>query len=107
MKNAVRKALRPAYYPDMKMGNPTTDVHIDHCIDSLRQSLMCSADISAIVWQWNDTRRENLFQGGIAHKCRNFGMIQDWARQRMLKDHFDSTIRITDDIQIPTRGFQK
>ncbi|KAF5327876.1 hypothetical protein D9619_003923 [Psilocybe cf. subviscida] len=99
--NFIRKALRPDYYPDMRMGVPEIDVHVDHCVDSIRQSLMCSADISTVGWQWSDDLQNNTFQGGVAHKCRNFDMIQDWARQQALPYHYDSSIRIVDDIRIP------
>ncbi|KAF8991800.1 hypothetical protein BDQ17DRAFT_1254546, partial [Cyathus striatus] len=75
--NMVRQALYPDYYPDMRMGTPRSDVHIGHCIDAIRQSLMCSADISTIVWQWDDTQRNNTFRGGVAHKCKKFEKIQD------------------------------
>jgi hypothetical protein len=33
-----------------------TKVHSDHCIDSIRQSLMCSADISVIGHKWHDPK---------------------------------------------------
>jgi hypothetical protein len=96
----VRQALYPAYYPHMKMGNAKTDEHIDHCIDAIRQSLMCSADISTIVWQWDQVKQRTTFRGGVAHKCRDFGMIQEWAKARKM-GHFDATVKVEDDIKIP------
>lgn len=83
------------------MGVPETDMHVNHCVDSIRQSLMCSADISTVVWQWNDILQDNVFHGGVAHRCRDFSLIQDWARQRALPHHYDSSIHIVDNIRIP------
>lgn len=85
----------------MRMGVPGRDIHVDHCVDAIRQSLMCSADISTVVWQWSDGLQKNVFQGGVAHMCRDFDMIQDWARQRALPYHYDSSIHIVDDIRPP------
>ncbi|KAF8978017.1 hypothetical protein BDQ17DRAFT_1440339 [Cyathus striatus] len=41
-------------------GNPKLDIHIGHYIDAIRQSLMFSADISTIVWQWDEAQKKYL-----------------------------------------------
>ena len=51
MQNMVRKATRPDYYtPDILEGDTEDRLigprHITHCIDAIRQSLMCASDIS-------------------------------------------------------------
>lgn len=54
---------------------------IDHCIDSIRQSLMCSGDITPVVYHI-DPRGTGLFpklQG--THICRNYDKITEWARE--------------------------
>ncbi|KAF5328206.1 hypothetical protein D9619_013399 [Psilocybe cf. subviscida] len=99
--NFIRKALHPNYYPAQRLGTPENNLHVSHCVDSIRQSLMCSADISTVVWQWDAAQQNNTFQGEIAHKCRNFGMIQDWARERAIPSHYDSSIHIEDNLRIP------
>ena len=62
---------------------------------------MCSADISTIVWQWDEMKNRSTFRGGVAHKCRDFGMIQEWAKARKMMGHFDATESVTDDIKVP------
>ncbi|CAL1712046.1 unnamed protein product [Somion occarium] len=87
--NVIRRSLRPDYYADPITGaiagimpNKLSE-HISHCIDDLRQSAMCSADISVIVWQENgdnNTTAQASPRMDSAHTCRNFTRIVDWAK---------------------------
>ena len=118
--NWVRKALRPERYAAMNMemlgeaqklerfvhigesNRPAawvlgswrlmTDVGgADHCIESLRQSLMCSADVSPVIWHWKK-------EGGLVldmnntHVCRDFDMIKDWAQEHMMTREINSRL---------------
>ncbi len=49
--------------------------HLDHCIDSLRQTLQCSSDISPYVWQWDEDQKEVLGYADIVHTCRDFDAV--------------------------------
>lgn len=87
--NRIRKALYPVYYPpDEREDAETRARHLSHCVNSIRQSIQCSSDISAIVFE-EDTRP--LFE--IVHSCRNFTKIREWAiehRARISKPGKDS-----------------
>ncbi|KAG5637899.1 hypothetical protein H0H81_002784, partial [Sphagnurus paluster] len=52
------------------------DEHLAHCINSIRQSLQCSADISTITFK-KPGGQEPRFD--ILHSCRDFEKIQDWG----------------------------
>ncbi|KAL4899979.1 hypothetical protein BDW74DRAFT_171071 [Aspergillus multicolor] len=92
--NDMRKILYPERYAEdsldsLKFPNGTinrdTDMfrHWDHCIDSLRQSLMCHADISPIPFHVNVPASKGIFPRlATTHTCRNFTKIQEWARER-------------------------
>jgi hypothetical protein len=125
--NMIRKALHPEYYKPMNPGEHTGDEdellgfsHIDHCVDSIRQSLMvstfmisqisylsaplpglivskCTADISVLNWEWSDNRRKNQPIGNGYHTCRRFDKIQDWARQRATYLEMDFEYRTLND----------
>jgi hypothetical protein len=69
--------------------------HLEHCIDALRQSLMCSADVSPIAWQWFEKDQEAKAVAEIAHTCRNFDDIRDWAKEHKVKQ-FDRSIHVED-----------
>ncbi|KAF7345275.1 hypothetical protein MSAN_01904200 [Mycena sanguinolenta] len=106
--NKVRMALDPDCYPDWRISTsnnyiPTQDAteHISHCIDWLRQSIMCHVDTSVIVWQWDSQANESRVKGNVAHTCRKFDKITEWAKERVLVKTYDPTVHIEDDIVIP------
>ncbi|KAK7062678.1 hypothetical protein VNI00_000166 [Paramarasmius palmivorus] len=100
--NMVRKALDPVYYSNWNITeNAKAAQHVSHCVDWIRQSIMCHADTSVIVWQWEDWANETLVRGKVAHTCRNFEKIQDWAKEHQILDKFDGSVHLTDDITIP------
>ena len=101
----IRQALRPDHYKSTMPGADGEDelfgyTHIDHCVDSIRQSLMCSADISPLVWQWKEEFQETKIRADIVHTCRDFESIRQWAVEHQLRDNFDLHIRVEDDIVI-------
>ncbi|KAJ7513185.1 hypothetical protein B0H11DRAFT_2268125 [Mycena galericulata] len=107
--NQVRMALDPDYYPEMRISTTNNRVpeqeditkHIGHCVDWLRQSIMCTGDTSVIVWQWHDSSNSSGPSAEIAHTCRKFDKLQDWGKEHAMKVHYDSTVRIDDDIAPP------
>ncbi|CAK5276540.1 unnamed protein product [Mycena citricolor] len=107
--NKIRMALDPDYYPDWRISTTGNWIesqrnateHVGHCLDWIRQDLMCHADTSVIVWQWKDWANSSLVRGDVAHTCRKFNKIQDWALGRMVKQKYDPTVRIDDDIVVP------
>ncbi|TCD64869.1 hypothetical protein EIP91_003535 [Steccherinum ochraceum] len=106
--NILRQGLYPEHYRDPvtgAIGNiPAEDWpdHVSHCIDNLRQSLMCAADISLVVWQWVEEDNRASIMMNTVHSCRNYDKIADWAKRHRRTTHFDSSIHVEDDIVIPS-----
>ncbi|KAF3919606.1 hypothetical protein ABW20_dc0103818 [Dactylellina cionopaga] len=69
--------------------------HMDHCIDTIRQSLMCSADITPLPWRWNEERQKAVPVIEVAHKCRDFDAIHEWAMQNKVIE-FDPLLHAED-----------
>ncbi|KAM3068614.1 hypothetical protein ACMFMG_011138 [Clarireedia jacksonii] len=46
----IREVFYSEYYPEAR--GPTTKSHVDHCIDDIRQALMCQADTSITSYRW-------------------------------------------------------
>lgn len=98
-------ALSPDYY---RQRNPTEQElafleppHARHCLDALRQSLMCNADVATYVWQWND--EDGIVQptGNVVHTCKDFERIVEWAKEHRIKTHFDNGVYVKDDLEVP------
>lgn len=69
--------------------------HVDHCLDSVRQSVMCHADIAPITWTWVEEERASKGVLTNHHTCRDFEAIRTWAREHHT-EKFDSTVRAED-----------
>lgn len=83
----IRKALHPDRYGPMPLGTmddryPPFD-HVDHCVNAIRESLMCSADISVNTFEYDAYLNRSVPRLDTWHTCRDFGKVQDWAKQRM------------------------
>ncbi|CAI6336612.1 unnamed protein product [Periconia digitata] len=71
--------------------------HMDHCIDSLRQSLMCSSDLTPIPYAWNTKYHQTLPVPATTHTCRDFEAIRDWARaEERRAGEMDVHVRVED-----------
>lgn len=53
----------------------------DACVESLRQSLTCSADVTTVPFEWRESKIMKPKVPGT-RMCRNFADIQKWAFKR-------------------------
>jgi len=51
-------------------------VHVDHCIDALRQSAQCNVDITPNVFQWSEKAGMVRARATVVHECRNFEKVR-------------------------------
>ena len=85
--NELRKQIYRDQYPD-KHSKEKQLQHANHCIDILRQVLMCHGDVSIQVYDWIDDYRWPWPNFNTAHTCRKWDAINGWAG-----DHFVPTLR--------------
>jgi hypothetical protein len=85
----LRQNLHPGYNYTVR-----SKVHLRHCIGAIRQALMCSADISPIVWQWSAKYEQAEQRDDILHTCRDFDKIQGWAKEHSMGFLPDLTVYI-------------
>lgn len=86
--NRVRKALHQDYYPfEDHPGEPPIKMHTGHCIEHLRQSLLCHADLTPLYGRLTDASGDKLAFAAAdlyeTHTCRNFTRIHEWTRKRV------------------------
>ncbi|KAF7589386.1 hypothetical protein BBP40_004329 [Aspergillus hancockii] len=59
-----------------------TATHIDHCLETLRLNVMCTADVTPVMIVVDDTAPLGRYVDfDIMHKCRNFWDIRTWVDQ--------------------------
>lgn len=66
-----------------------SDIHLPaaHCLDIVRQQLMCIADTAVLgqVW-WDKSEPKAFVDFNTQHKCKNFEAMRKWAEVRQLPD---------------------
>ncbi|KAE8374155.1 hypothetical protein BDV26DRAFT_49964 [Aspergillus bertholletiae] len=71
------------YFEDAKVlreANVTRDrERVDHCIDILRQKLLCDADTSLVTYNWVQRVGRPVANFNSLHQCRNFERVRSWA----------------------------
>lgn len=58
-------------------------LHVSHCLDMLRQRLMCTADTTVCGQVWVEDYGPLVF-ANVERKCRNYDEITQWAKEREL-----------------------
>ncbi|KAJ6555968.1 hypothetical protein B0H19DRAFT_1292866, partial [Mycena capillaripes] len=99
--NQIRQALHPTYYPNWGMHTiGSRESHIDHCVERIRQGLMCNVDTSVLVWEWNPTFNETRVRLRVPHQCKDFSKIHEWTRDKLMTS-FDRYTHVPDDLPTP------
>jgi len=102
--NTIRKALHPEYYnfTGTELNRLLfREKHMDHCIDTIRQTLMCSGDVTPLVWDWDPVRKMTLGRTDTLHECRDFSKLQEWAVEHRMEGTFDESVHLPNDLNIP------
>ncbi|KIW07025.1 uncharacterized protein PV09_01919 [Verruconis gallopava] len=61
--------------------------HVSHCLDIIRQRLMCTMDTSVFGSVWVDRNDPRPFTDfNTKHVCRDFEQIREWAEDHQLGD---------------------
>ncbi|KAL5386142.1 hypothetical protein DPSP01_004226 [Paraphaeosphaeria sporulosa] len=51
--------------------------HVDHCVDMLRQKLVCDADPGLITYNWLENHYNPHPNFNVQHKCRDYNRLLD------------------------------
>jgi hypothetical protein len=54
-------------------------IHLDHCIEMIRQNLMCRGDVTMLTYDWVKGVEGPLPNFNTPHRCRNLEKILDWV----------------------------
>jgi hypothetical protein len=53
-----------------------------HCIEQVRQYIMCAGDMTPVPTRYNEARKHSYVDSDVTHTCRNFGQLRDWLTER-------------------------
>ncbi|KAI9697521.1 MAG: hypothetical protein M1820_007787 [Bogoriella megaspora] len=71
---------------DMKAEIPELyNRHYEHCVDYIRQELMCKFDTTVMPFNWVLDHQNPTPNGNTIHKCVNWDHLQDWLKNRAVE----------------------
>ncbi|KAM3511388.1 hypothetical protein MY11210_004997 [Beauveria gryllotalpidicola] len=75
---ALRTAIRTRTFDDQ---------HLDHCLDYLRQAIMCTGDttLEKVVVDDNGQFKPDIDGWGTVHECRSWHMLFEFAERQRVK----------------------
>jgi Mycotoxin biosynthesis protein UstYa len=56
----------------------------DHCLDMLRQTVMCQADTQVLTMKWRTDSRVPTANWTAPHRCLNWNQVEEWAANRRI-----------------------
>lgn len=59
--------------------------HYEHCVDYMRQYIMCKFDTTIIPMNWVRTHQNPTPNGNTVHRCVNWDMLQEWLKDRAVE----------------------
>lgn len=82
----VRQVLHPSYYyPNQTVTEREERItHAGHCLEALRQSVMCTPDLTPRSVLWEDDEKSNIaVNPSVKLECLDWSTLVDWMRGRM------------------------
>jgi hypothetical protein len=59
--------------------------HYEHCVDYIRQSLMCHFDLGLVTYDWVLEHPNPTPNSNAMHKCANWEKAQEWLKGRAVE----------------------
>ncbi|KAH9834222.1 uncharacterized protein C8Q71DRAFT_166840 [Rhodofomes roseus] len=69
-------------------------IHIDHCIEMIRQVLMCNSDVGLLTFDWVAGFDVPFPNFSTQHKCRDFERVYDWYERNMIDLPMERMVRV-------------
>ncbi|KAI1415269.1 hypothetical protein F5Y13DRAFT_196625 [Hypoxylon sp. FL1857] len=79
----IKQYMHPEYYYQGDQAWEELFLHADHCLESLRQVVLCSADVSPYTLEWTPhSRYKPAVRVPQAHACVNWEALHEWMSAR-------------------------
>ncbi|KAL1597156.1 hypothetical protein SLS60_008738 [Paraconiothyrium brasiliense] len=90
--NMLRKLVYPDYYTKARMQFPHAqdpkvmfEIHMDHCIDMLMQTIQCSGNLNLITMHWVNEEAIPFPDMSINKQCvANFDALTEWRKEHQV-----------------------
>lgn len=75
---------------------------LDHCIEWLRQSAMCSSDVTMITREWVEGIAAPVSNFDGRRECRNFEKILNWVDEHRVFVPPSKMVPLDDNVNLPS-----
>ncbi|KAE8336292.1 hypothetical protein BDV24DRAFT_168432 [Aspergillus arachidicola] len=90
VKHLHRFVYAEVYFSDLSQAQRADrQIHLEHCLDTLRQGIMCRADISPITMRWGHKQAMPLGNFSSPHTCVAWDLITEWSKSRSISGIFE------------------
>ncbi|KAI0143739.1 hypothetical protein GGR57DRAFT_507886 [Xylariaceae sp. FL1272] len=87
--NLIRLSFYQDRHPDYPgfHGHTSEEIqaHREHCVEQIRQSLMCSGDLSILTYNWVKGERMPKPNFKTVHACQNWDYVVGWAKENSVE----------------------
>ncbi|KAG2128640.1 uncharacterized protein EDB93DRAFT_1267429 [Suillus bovinus] len=77
-------------------------VHLDHCIEMLRQIITCRGDVTMLTYDWVKGVENPLPNFNVPHQCRNLDKVLDWVDEHRVFIPKSKVVRLKDNVDLPS-----
>jgi hypothetical protein len=72
----------------------------DHCIEMLRQNIMCHGDVTMLTYDWVEGVKDPFPNFNIPHRCRNFEKVLNWVDEHRVFAPKSEVVRLEDNVDL-------
>ncbi|KAI8627285.1 hypothetical protein F5Y19DRAFT_442345 [Xylariaceae sp. FL1651] len=91
LKKVKRMLFKEYYHSDKSVeAMAREEKHVDHCVEYIRESLMCQPDLSMVTFRWINNTAQHEDKAAFyptnfdadMHTCANWQHLDNWAGER-------------------------
>jgi hypothetical protein len=100
----LRKVTFREYYYEEGSFTDDHQKHLEHCIEELRQSLMCHGDMSLLTYNWVEGESLPHANFNTIHTCKNWDKIMDWVMDRDVRLEWEDGKMIANPLKLKPKN---
>ncbi|KAL9612841.1 MAG: hypothetical protein Q9167_002572 [Letrouitia subvulpina] len=104
--NLVRQYTYKDYYQDKATSFEDPPdllrIHVDHCLEILRQVVMCHSDLGVLTYNWVSIRTAPWPNFNTQHKCRDFEAVLGWGLKHQARSMGEKWTHTAGAVVLPT-----
>lgn len=95
LQKRIKQYLHPEYYYDHEEQDwAELYHHVDHCLEALRQQILCSADVNIYTLKWTShSKTKPSIEIPQPHACVNWDVLHQWMLERAAR--YDDLVKQT------------